>query len=86
LSLRIDEAYIFGSALFGEETTDVDLLVKSSASTIIEVKDQSLLLEKLSIEFSVKFSLRLHLVVFSKLEADTCIGFISRVGKMERVI
>jgi predicted nucleotidyltransferase len=86
LSLRIDEAYIFGSALFGEETTDVDLLVKSSASTIIEVKDQSLLLEKLSIEFSVKFSLRLHLVVFSKLEADTCIGLISRVGKMERVI
>jgi predicted nucleotidyltransferase len=86
LSLRIDEAYIFGSALFGEETSDVDLLVKSPASTISEVKDQAALWEKLSTEFSAKFSLRLHMVVFSNLETDAYVGFVSKVGHRERVI
>ncbi len=86
LGLRIDEAYIFGSALFGEETSDVDLLVKSPASSISEVKDQAALWEEVSTEFSAKFSLRLHMVVFSNLEADAYVGFISKVGHMERVI
>lgn len=86
LDLRIDEAYIFGSALFGEETSDVDLLVKSPANTISDVKDQAALWEKLSTEFSAKFGLRLHMVVFSNLEADAYVGFISKIEHRERVI
>lgn len=86
LGLRIDEAYIFGSALFGEETSDVDLLVKSAASTILEVKHQADLWQKVSTEFSAKFILRLHMVVFSNLEADAFAGFISKIDHKERVI
>jgi len=86
LGLRIDEAYIFGSALFGEETSDVDLIVKSPANTISEVKDQAALWEKVSTEFSTKFSLRLHMAIFSNLETDAYVGFISKVSHRERVI
>jgi len=84
--LGIDEAYIFGSAIYGEEKSDVDLLVNSSASTIPDVKEQAVLWGKVATDFFAKFNLRLHTVVFSQLEADAYIGFISKIEHRERVI
>lgn len=86
LSLRIVDAHVFGSALFGTETSDVDLLIKSNARTISEVKDQVPLWATLSEDFRARFNLRLHLVVFSQLESDAYVEFISKIENHKKVI
>nr|NMG00800.1 hypothetical protein [Aromatoleum toluolicum] len=82
----VEQAHIFGSALFGEETSDVDLVVKSPASDISEVRHQSDLWKQVAADFFAKFNLRLHTVVFSQLESDSYAEFISKIGQRKKVI
>ena len=85
LSLPAEKIYVFGSALYGKETTDIDILVKTSTSTIDEIKQQAELWKQITIWFKEEFSINLHLTIFTDLETDSYNKFLSKIPSHLRI-
>ena len=83
---NIDAAYIFGSALYGAESTDVDLLIKTKATKVEDIKVDSDFYEKLKERFYLELGLKLHLKVYSELEKRSYDAFKAKLAKTERII
>lgn len=82
----IEAAYIFGSALYGAETTDVDLLIKTKATKIEDIKLDAYFYEELKEHFYRELGLKLHLKVYSELEKRSYDAFKAKLAKTERII
>jgi hypothetical protein len=85
-NLNIEAAYIYGSALYGQEKTDVDILIKTTAFDIREIKNNAESYNELQICFVNKFGLKLHLKVYSELEKHSYQGFKAKLATVNRVI
>lgn len=83
---NIEAAYIFGSALYGAESTDVDLLIKSKAKKVEDIKDDANFYEKFKERFYLEMGLKLHLKVYSELEKRSYDVFKGKLTKTERII
>lgn len=84
-SIPIEEIYVFGSALYREETIDVDILVKTNTKTINEIKNQADVWKQISSLFKDEYGLHLHLTVFSALETDSYNEFLSKIPSNLRI-
>lgn len=85
-NLFIEAAYIFGSVLYGEEKSDVDLLIKTGANSMEVIEKQAVLWAIISEAFSSEFHMRLHMVVFSNLECKAYSEFLTKIHEHEKVI
>lgn len=83
---NIEAAYIFGSALYGAESTDIDLLIKSKAKKIEEIKGDANFYKKLKERFHLEIGLKLHVKVYSELEKCSYDEFKAKLAKTERII
>lgn len=83
---NIEAAYIFGSALYGAESTDVDLLIKTKSAKVEDIKVEADSYEKFKERFYQKLGLKLHLKVYSELEKRSYDVFKAKLAKTERVI
>ncbi len=84
-TVNIESAHIYGSALYGQEKTDVDIIIKTSEVDISKIKDFSLFSKKLKGLFKDDFSLSLHLKVFSQLEHNSYNDFLNKVYAVKKV-
>lgn len=85
-SVSIESAHIFGSALYGQEKTDVDIIIKTSEVEVEKIRDFSLFTKQLRKAFEDDFSLKLHLKVFSQRENVRFISFLDKIYAAEKVI
>lgn len=83
---KVESVYIFGSALYGEEKTDVDVIIKNNLVNIEEIKSFAETSKNLKKSFERDFSLSLHLKVFSEREAQSFGKFLEKIYKSEKVI
>lgn len=83
---KIESVYIFGSALYGQEKTDVDVIIKNNLVNIEEIREFAEISKKLKNAFEKDFSLSLHLKVFSEREAHGFGRFLEKIYKSEKVI
>lgn len=83
---NIEAVYIFGSALYGQETTDVDVIIKNNLDSIDEVRRFSETSKEIRDSFEIEFSIALHLQVFSNLETKSFSEFLKKIHKSEKVI
>ncbi|MGO2234131.1 hypothetical protein B6N13_18230 [Marinomonas sp. UCMA 3892] len=83
---NIEAAYIFGSALYGAESTDVDLLIKTKAIKVEDIKVDADFYEKLKDRFYLEQGLKLHLKVYSELEKRSYDAFKAKLAKTIRII
>lgn len=86
IKMQIEAAYIYGSALYGQEKIDLDLIVKTKYITIEDIKNNAFLFERLKINFKENFNLDLHLKVFSELENNSFIKFMGKIISPARII
>lgn len=82
----IDSVYLFGSALYGQEKYDVDVLIKTAASELNEIENDAIYFTELKNRFASSFNLKLHLKVYSDLEQDSYEEFIKKVSTVERIV
>jgi predicted nucleotidyltransferase len=80
-SISIEEIHVFGSVLYSEDPTDVDVLVKTNVSDIEAIKKQADIWKQISSNFREEHGIDLHLMVFTALEADSYIRFLSKIPK-----
>ncbi len=66
-AISVESVIFFGSALYGEETADVDCLIKSNATSIDIVKNESVKWRLIRNSFKENFNIKLHLTIFSKM-------------------
>ncbi len=83
---KVESVYIFGSALYGQEKTDVDAIIKNNLVSIEEIKAFAEISKDLKNAFERDFSLSLHLKVFSEREAQSFGRFLEKIYKSEKVI
>lgn len=83
---NIEAAYIFGSALYGAETTDVDLLIKTTATKVEDIKVDADFYEEFKEMFYLELGMKLHLKVYSELEKHSYDAFKAKLAKTERII
>lgn len=83
---EIESVYIFGSALYGQEATDVDVIIKNNLENIDEIRKFSETSKNLKSSFENEFSISLHLKVFSDLEAESFSKFLEKIYMSKRVI
>lgn len=83
---NIEAAYIFGSALYGAESTDVDVLIKTKSKKVEEIRGDADFYDNFKEEFYLEFGLKLHLKVYSELEKRSCDAFKGKLAKTERII
>lgn len=86
LDLNTEEIYIFGSALYGQEKTDVDMIIKTLDKNITEIKNSITLIETLKERFRQQFGLDLHLKVFSDLESASSDNFMKKLSNLKRIL
>ncbi len=65
--ISIDSIIFFGSALYGEETVDVDCLIKSNANSVNIVESEAAKWILIENSFKENFNIKLHLTIFSKI-------------------
>lgn len=83
---EVESVHFFGSALYGQETTDVDVILKNSLDDIDQIRNFSEVCKKLKVSFKNDFKISLHLKVFSNLESDSFNSFLEKIYVSERVI
>jgi len=83
---NIEAAYIFGSALYGAESTDLDLLIKTKATKVEDIKNDADFYDKFKERFYRELGLKLHLKVYSELEKGSYDTFKTKLSKTERII
>lgn len=83
---KIESVYIFGSALYGQEKTDVDVVIKNNLENMEEIREFAEVSKNLKNAFEKTFSLSLHLKVFSEREAHSFGRFIEKIYKSKKVI
>ncbi len=83
---RINNILLFGSALYGEEKIDVDIIIKTNDSTIDKIKSFSTYVTELKNKFKRDFSLTLHITVFSELEVKSYNEFMKKIHSTKEVI
>lgn len=86
LDIKIEEVLLYGSALYGEENTDVDVIVKNGETEIQKLREYSKQYSELKIKFKNKFNLELHLKAFSELERHNYETFLEKLHTTERII
>lgn len=84
--LKATSIHIFGSALYGTELSDVDILVNTGSDSAIDIHQDAGELKRLANEFFTYFGLRLHVTAFSKLEEKAFIDFESTIKPLQQVI
>lgn len=84
--MNIESVYIFGSALYGQEKEDVDVLIKTSEVEIEKIKEFSSFAKELKGKFVDEFSLKLHLKVYSELEKVRFTNFLDKIYNYKKVI
>ncbi len=77
--LNVVSVELFGSALYSDSISDFDLLVQTNDSCIEEIKSNTKAWKSLESNFYKAFSLKLHLLVFSKLEEKSHAEFVSKL-------
>ncbi len=85
VKLKPLKIYLYGSALYGQEATDVDMIMKTSATQVNQIKDDAKVCQLLSEDFKKQFGLHLHLKVFSELEAEAYKRYFGKVPAVERI-
>jgi predicted nucleotidyltransferase len=83
---EVESVHIFGSALYGQEITDVDVIIKNNLENTDEIRNFSEICKNLKASFKNEFSISLHLKVFSNLETDSFSNFLEKIYLSERVI
>lgn len=83
---KIESVYIFGSALYGQEKTDVDGIIKNNLVNIEEIRAFAEISKELKNAFERDFSLSLHLKVFSEREVKSFGRFLEKIYKSKKVI
>jgi predicted nucleotidyltransferase len=83
---EIESVYIFGSALYGQEKTDVDVIIKSNLIDIDDIRAFAEISKGLKKAFEKNFSLSLHLKVFSEREAQSFGRFLEKIYKYKKVV
>lgn len=83
---NIEAAYIFGSALYGMESTDVDLLIKTKSTKVEDIRIDAAFYEEFKEKFYLDIGLKLHLKVYSELEKRSYDAFKAKLAKTERII
>ncbi|EMF7366339.1 hypothetical protein ABMY33_21435 [Vibrio vulnificus] len=83
---RIENILIFGSALYGEEKIDVDIVIKTNDSSIEQVRSFSAYITELKNRFKGKFGLTLHATVFSELEVKSYEEFMLKIHSTKKVL
>lgn len=83
---EVESVYIFGSALYGQEITDVDVIIKNNLSNIDQIRNFADACKKLKFSFKNDFQKSLHLKVFSNLEVESFNSFLEKIYVSERVI
>ncbi len=78
-SISVESIIFFGSALYGEESVDVDCIVKSEASSVGGVKSEAAKWKSVAASFERNFKIKLHLTVFSKMEEQAFNNFFSKL-------
>ena len=78
-NLNVVSAKLFGSALYSDNINDFDLVVQTNDSNIEAIKENAEAWKCLESKFHEKFSLRLHLQVFSKLEESSHTEFVAKL-------
>ena len=82
----VDSVHVYGSSLYGEESEDVDVVIKNSFENINDVREFSEFIRSLKSDFYSEFSLALHLKVFSNIESESYKKFMGKIHRTERVI
>lgn len=86
LHIKIEDVLIYGSALYGEEKTDVDVIVKNGETEIQKLREYSNYYSVLRTKFKGEFNLELHLKAFSELERQSYESFLEKLHTTERII
>ena len=85
-SARLENVFLYGSALFGEEKSDVDIIIKTTDTSIELVRGFSEESNHLMAQFLERFGLKLHLKVFSELEVKSYEQFMQKIHSTEKVL
>ncbi|MGF1839636.1 hypothetical protein [Vibrio atlanticus] len=83
---RIEDILLYGSALYGEEKIDVDVIIKTNDTSIEQIKSFSTKVTQLKTRFKGKFGLKLHVKVFSELEVKSYDEFAQRIHTTKKVL
>lgn len=86
ITCKLDAVYVYGSALYGQETIDLDVIIKTADTEIEDIQNSALVFKELKEHFRIKFNLKLHLKVYSELEALAYKDFMSKIAAAERII
>lgn len=85
ISISVENMCIFGSAIYGQESTDVDVLIKTKTDSVEHVREQANVWSQLSEMFTEKFKLNLHLSVFSELETKAYEDFLAKIPDYKKI-
>lgn len=83
---KVEAVYIFGSALYGQEKTDLDVIIKTLDTEVEEIRSLAQVFKGLKKSFHSQFNLHLHLKVYSELESGTYNDFMSKIAAVKRII
>ncbi|MDH5976873.1 hypothetical protein L8R98_08795 [Vibrio splendidus] len=83
---KIESILLYGSAMYGEEKIDVDIIIKTSDTSIEQVKSFAIYVTELKSSFKKKFGLVLHVKVFSELEVKSYDEFMKKIHSTKKVI
>lgn len=82
--ILVESITFFGSALYGQESADVDCLIKSEADSYDKIEKDAKKWESVKDGFQENFGFNLHLIVISKIETSAYDDFLSKLPAYQK--